>query len=203
MRIFEGRGAAGRGARVALDLLVVGMRLNHKRLGLLCGKAARACARVLELTSARLDLLTILLAGERIQVELAAVLCVTEPVVSRMIRSLEELGWIWRRRDLSDRRCKIVALTREGMARLAPYLDADYHRDPSGQTSAQCEGESVWLRDWAAPLARAGVSLDTFDDHDAADLLFRPMQRWNRAITYDSVFNWWNPRHEWHPAALD
>lgn len=179
-----------------------GMRLNFKRLGLLSGKAARACARVLGLTSARLDLLTILLAGERIQVQLAAVLCVAEPVVSRMVRELERLRWIERRVHPDDRRCKIVSLSAAGRERLAPYLDADYHRDPSGQISAQCEGESVWTSDWQKPFGRIGLSLDEYFLPHAADPLFRAMQRWNKAHRYDSVFDWWS-RHPPHPDPLD
>lgn len=174
------------------------MRFTFKRLGLLCGKAARACARVVGLTSARLDFLTILLDGERIQVKIAAVLCVAEPVVSRMVRELERLGWVVRRRDPDDRRCKIVSLSEEGRRRLEPYLDADYHLDPSGQRSAQCDGESVWTGDWELPMKRVGLSLDQFFEPHSADSLFRAMQRWNKRNSYDYVFNWWS-KHRPHP----
>lgn len=174
------------------------MRLTYKRLGLLSGRAARACARVVGLTSARLDFLTILLDGERIQVELAAILCVAEPVISRMVRALEELGWVQRRRDPEDLRCKIVSLTERGRTWLAPHLDAEQRLDPSGQRSAQCEGEAAWTHDWSLPIARIGLSLDAFSTEHAADSLFRLLQLWNKRNRYDAVFDWWSD-HRAHP----
>lgn len=174
------------------------MRFTFKRLGLLCGKAARACARVVGLTSARLDFLTILLAGERIQVQIAAILCVAEPVVSRMVRALERLGWVERRLDPRDRRCKIVSLSEAGRQRLAPHLDADYHLDPSGQRSAQCDGEVTWIGDWERPMQRVGLSLDEFFLPHVADGLFREMQLWNKRNSYNAVFDWWS-RYTAHP----
>ena len=179
------------------------MRFTFKRLGLLCGKAARACARVVGLTSARLDFLTILLDHERIQVQIASILCVTEPVVSVMVRELERLGWVSRRRAPYDRRCKIVSLTDKGRAWLAPHLDAELRLDPTGQRSAQCEGEAAWTRDWDRPMKRIGLCLDEFFEPHVADSLFRAMQRWNKTHTYAEVFDWWSehPAHPAHPPA--
>jgi DNA-binding MarR family transcriptional regulator len=89
-------------------------------------KAYHGCLRVmrkpllsLELTSARGDMLSALLRRKQDfrwvpQRYLGEVLHVSAPVVSRMLRSLEELGWVVRERCPVDRRQKWVALTDKG-----------------------------------------------------------------------------------------
>ncbi len=76
------------------------------------------------LTPARFDLLFIVYARwtfqKRIydapaQTDLCRVLGVTAPTVSRMVRSLEELGIVTRFRNPVDRRTKQVSLTEEGL----------------------------------------------------------------------------------------
>jgi len=165
------------------------MRLNFKRLGLLCGKAARACARVASLTSARADLLALLLRGEHVQVELAAILCVSAPVVSRMLRALEQLRLVVRRRDPRDRRYKICSLTAEGRERAHACLDEVGGDSADGSWSAQCVGEARWIQDWRTPLQRMGLDVSSVLDQDLVSLLhFVRMQWWNRNVTYDGTF---------------
>jgi DNA-binding MarR family transcriptional regulator len=78
------------------------------------------------LTAARFDMM-FALAGQplradqfqrsaRLQSELRKTLGVSAPVVSRMLRSLEALGWVTRRRSEYDRRQRDVALTESGFA---------------------------------------------------------------------------------------
>jgi DNA-binding MarR family transcriptional regulator len=130
------------------------MRLNFKRLGLLGGKAARECAKLAGLTSARVDLMVLLRRYDRSQVELATILCVSPSVVSRMVTALEELGLVWRHVPDWDLRIRFIRLTDAGLAQLhlcfgdAPKLPHD------GTRSAQCVGEAAWLLDWKAPLAK-------------------------------------------------
>jgi len=165
------------------------MRLNFKRLGLLSGRAARACARLGELTSARADLLALLLRGEHVQVELAAILCVTAPVVSRMLQALEARGLVTRRRHPIDRRYKICSLTAEGLARARACLDEVGGDAADGSWSAQCLGEHAWTRDWRKPLLRHGLQLSSIVEQGVVDLsLFLRMQHWNRALDYDGAF---------------
>jgi DNA-binding MarR family transcriptional regulator len=77
------------------------------------------------LTAARFDMM-FALAGQpllahqfqnrrMLQSELRKTLGVSAPVVSRMVRSLEALGWVTRRRSETDRRQRDVALTESGV----------------------------------------------------------------------------------------
>jgi DNA-binding MarR family transcriptional regulator len=83
-------------------------------------RLTRASLARLGLTAARFDLLYALPHAFRKfedgmkQTALRKQLGVTPPTVSRMLASLEELGLVHRRRSLSDRRQRIVALTRRG-----------------------------------------------------------------------------------------
>lgn len=163
------------------------MRLNFKRIGLLCGRTARACARVLGLTSARLDVLALLLRHELAQVEIAAVLCVTEPVISVIVRTLEAQGWLQRRRHPKDGRVRLCSLTAIGRYKMESHLNDQVNVDPDGQYSAQCMGEQFWLGDsWQEPLKGIGLELHTFLAHHQTELpVFRAMQTWNKRIDYD------------------
>jgi DNA-binding MarR family transcriptional regulator len=81
----------------------------------------------LGLTAARFDMM-FALAGQPLEVhqfrrdamlqsELRKILGVCAPVVSRMLRSLEALGWVTRHRnEYGDQRQRTVALTEAGMA---------------------------------------------------------------------------------------
>ena len=53
--------------------------------------------------------------GRMLQSQLRKTLGVSAPVVSRMLRSLEALGWVTRRRSEYDRRQREVALTEAGL----------------------------------------------------------------------------------------
>ena len=77
------------------------------------------------LTQARYDLLHAvkLKKGCISQRELDEVLGVTRATVSRMLGSLEELGFVRREVDPRDRRCNIVWLTAEGAACLQATYD--------------------------------------------------------------------------------
>src|SRR5579863_9779963 len=77
------------------------------------------------LTAARFDMLYVLLTGggtkfffhgRTQQREVQRALGVSAPVVSRMLRSLEQIGWVIRKRSETDRRQREVTLTQAGMA---------------------------------------------------------------------------------------
>jgi len=165
------------------------MRLNLKRLGLLCGRAARASARLAQLTSARADLLISIVKGERIQAEIAAILCVTPPVVSRMLRALEDQGLVQRRRAPHDARCKLVSLTAEGERRLAQSIAHPMDPELDDAVSTQCDGETQWMRYWAPALEPLGVEVRSVLRHAPLPLsVFRSIQRWNRTHLFDDFY---------------
>lgn len=180
--------------------LHLAMRLNFKRLGLLCGKAARACARVAGLTSARADLLAILLRGEHPQVSLAAILCVSAPVITKMVRALVERALVRRRIPDDDRRYRLCSLTAEGRALAHQCLDEIGGDAADGTWSAQCIGEVTWTYDWKKPLTRLGLEVRSFIEQDEVPWpCFDAMQRWNRTNTYDGAFDGSSD----HPRPLD
>jgi len=79
----------------------------------------------LGLTAARFDLMFALsrrdalwVGGSTRQSDLRRALGVTASVVSRMLRSLEALGWVQRTRPLHDRRQREVTLTEPGRERI-------------------------------------------------------------------------------------
>lgn len=156
------------------------MRLNFKRLHLLCGKASRACAALVEITPARLDLMTTLLRHERSQTEIAQVLCVADSVVSRMVRALLELGLVQRRIPSEDRRLRLVSLTRRGLQQIEPVLYDPIPED--GTRGATCVGEHAWLLYWKKPLARMGLELEPILQSVVSS--FRMLRLLNRADAY-------------------
>jgi DNA-binding MarR family transcriptional regulator len=92
-----------------------------------CKRAFHGCLRItrpwlaaLGLTAARFDMLTAI--GRfplgPFQRDLRRMLGVTAPTISRMLRSLEELGLVRRRRSDADRRLLHVTLTQSGLDRL-------------------------------------------------------------------------------------
>ena len=84
-------------------------------------RVTRKPLRSLGLTAARFDMLTAILRGHECgpwttQRELRDELDVSSPVISRMLRSLEALGWVIRRRPLDgDKRGREVCLTDAGL----------------------------------------------------------------------------------------
>lgn len=159
------------------------MRLNFKRLALLAGTASRACAAMVGLTPARLDLLALIVDGARSQIELGTILCVSAPVVSRMVTALVELGLVQRRRTDEDRRLRFVELTARGAAQIAPSFDDQEHfLLHHGQRSAQCFGEMLWVHDWYMPLQRLGIDFTRFEA--APTPPFKAMRARNRTTLY-------------------
>lgn len=80
------------------------------------------------LTAARFDLMYALRRGGRCQRALADILGITGATLSRMVRSLEALGYVARRRSGWDGRKKIVRLTGEGRETLAAAYHHLVHR---------------------------------------------------------------------------
>lgn len=131
------------------------MRLNLKRLGLLAGTCARAFAARARLTPQRVDLMLVVRSGPHTQQQIAHRLCVTRPVISRMLAALRELGLIRDARDPEDRRRRIPELTPEGRERLALCFPTPTTR------GAQSTGEAEWLSAWRRNLAMLGVRVDS------------------------------------------
>lgn len=130
------------------------MRLNLKRLGLLAGKCARVFAERADLTPQRIDLMLLLRGFRLSQKEIAWRLCVSHPVVSRMLSALEELELVRRVTDPEDRRRRIPLLTARGYARLALCFPEPTTR------GAQATGEATWLASWRPLLAELGLRVD-------------------------------------------
>ena len=85
-----------------------------------CLHVTRRPLRVIGLTAARFDMMYALLREKnyyrpRTQRELRDLLGVSSPVISRMLRSLEQLGWVVRKRpEYGDGRTWEVSLTDDG-----------------------------------------------------------------------------------------
>jgi DNA-binding MarR family transcriptional regulator len=81
----------------------------------------------LGLTPARFDMLYVLYAGvghSALQSAIRRVLGVTAPTVSRMLRSLEQLGLVKRKRFELDKRDRVVELTEIGLRQMQRAHDA-------------------------------------------------------------------------------
>ena len=163
------------------------MRLNFKRMALLSGKAARALSGLVKLTPARIDLMVAVLHWERSQSELATVLCVHPSVVCRIVRALLHLGLVSRRIPPEDRRLRLVRLTAEGEARLAPCIGSSPLLPADGSRNAQCAGEGAWLLDWNRPLARMRVRIGTLVRSVYPPLFYMRIR--NRQNPYRSWFS--------------
>ena len=131
------------------------MRLNLKRLGLLAGKAARVFAQRAGLTPQRLDLMHLASTCALTQSQLAERLCVSRPVVSRMLKALEQQELVSREPDPKDRRTKVTRLTTAGLERLRRCIE--HHRD----RGAQATGEAIWLDAWRHKIGRLGLRVDS------------------------------------------
>ena len=92
-----------------------------------CKRAFHGCLRItrpwfkhLELTAARFDMLTAIQRHplRALQSSVRKMLGVTAPTVSRMLRSLETLGFVERSRCLTDRRQMQITLTAAGLKAL-------------------------------------------------------------------------------------
>lgn len=130
------------------------MRLNLKRLGLLAGKGARMFAERAKLTPQRVDLLLMLRRERLKQSDLAAFLCVTRSVVTKMVVALEGLGLVVRTIGERDRRERYAQLTEQGRRRLALCFPT-----PT-KYGAQDQGEIQWLRHYRTYIATLGIRVD-------------------------------------------
>ena len=95
--------------------------------------------RLSNLTPARFDMLRIVkLHPDGIpQTALRWLLGVTPPVVSRMLKSLQELGYVARERDTEDGRCRIVQLTERGNVALGMALELTIVNQVADRTAAR------------------------------------------------------------------
>ena len=145
----------GRGGWRA-DCFGRGMRLNFKRLALLGAHVARPIAELIELTPARMDLLALLLNEALCQREIAARLCVSEGVVSRLVRVLMARGFVKRVIPNADRRFRVVSLTKFGRYRYLTLQNRNFI-DDDGHADVQAIGEERWARDWRLPFLQMGL----------------------------------------------
>ena len=107
------------------------------------------------LTPQRVDMLLMLRRTSMRQKDLADILCVTRPVVSRMVAALEDLGYVTRTQGTRDRRERFTAITDEGRTQLALCF-------PKPTTiGAQDHGEIQWLRWWREHIAKLGIRVDS------------------------------------------
>jgi DNA-binding MarR family transcriptional regulator len=91
-------------------------------------KPTRKRLTELGLTAARFDMLYILRRGHPIaQRAITRTLGVTPPVVSRMLKSLRELGLVTRQRWGGDRREWLISLTAQGRTVIRRAIDAFIH----------------------------------------------------------------------------
>ena len=125
------------------------------------------------LTPQRLDLMHLAGTCDLSQRELAERLCVSRPVVSRMLAALERLRLVYRVEDPADRRTKFTRLTREGAAAVAQCC-------PTGSSrGAQATGEAIWLHAWRARIARLGLRVDSIL-RARVPQSFAALAAWNR-----------------------
>ena len=89
-------------------------------------RVARELVAPFGLTPARFDLLSVIYRSDRVitQRDLRDILGVSGPTISRMVRSLEDLGLLRRGRYWGDLRQREVALTSEGSTRVRDVFRA-------------------------------------------------------------------------------
>jgi DNA-binding MarR family transcriptional regulator len=158
------------------------MGLNLRRVALLAGKTARGLARLAGLTPARADLLIELGRKARTQVDLAAQLCVSPPVVSRMLVALEKLGLVERTRRSGDRRYKLVSITDKAAELLERLRRIFLERNEEVQTRA----ESMWCEEWARALG--SIEFEYILPQVSVTRLLRGMQHRNEQTDYFAYF---------------
>ncbi len=116
------------------------------------------------LTAARFDLLYVVKeAGRRaLQRDLRRALGVSAPTVSRMVDSLEALGWVERERCVVDRRMRYVRLTREGLrcirGAIARFVRSGWAQDKVDRALCPGSRRDGWkwlLRDGRLPRTTA------------------------------------------------
>jgi DNA-binding MarR family transcriptional regulator len=109
------------------------------------GRKALIALRCKGLTPARLDMLQALSTDDFLpQRELQRILGVTKTTVSRMVRALEELGYVLRDRDEEDRRCMFVWLTERGTECLYRVEKALIASGKIARTIVRALGRPVW-----------------------------------------------------------
>ena len=155
--------------------------VTFKKVVLMAGYAARAFANIAGLTPARVDLMLALQFGPSLQRDLALDLAVTPPVVSRMLRSLEELGLVVRRKLEEDERHRIVELTDWGRAKLGILFDGFFVDD--GSTTAQSNAENRFVDEYEQDLKEGGLRIAPLPNVHNRSILWR-MLRAVRLTTY-------------------
>lgn len=129
--------------------------LTWKKLALLGACVARRLCEDSGLTPARADLLFALRGGAVLQRDLVLELGVTAPVVSRMLASLEKLGFVVRTRAPYAKHMRVCHLTREGSIAIGILIDAIHEGLP--EYPPQWRGEDAVLRQYAKQFWRARV----------------------------------------------
>lgn len=105
------------------------MFFGIKRVHLRVLHISRGLLRGVELTPARFDMMRLIKVYEEDGIRQATIQCflgVSAATVSRMLKSLEALGFIARERVAHDRRCVVVRITAAGdetLARAMPLVD--------------------------------------------------------------------------------
>ncbi len=132
------------------------LQLTFKRTTLLVNHWARQLARVADLTPARADLMILLRDHPMMQAGIIREMCVSAPVVSRMLKALEGLGLVQRRPHPFDRRYRIVELTPLGQQALAPLFE-DLLPDDEELGTVQDAAESIALEFLGEPLTQLAI----------------------------------------------
>jgi DNA-binding MarR family transcriptional regulator len=124
------------------------------------------------LTAARFDLMRVVqMHPEGIhQSTLRWLLGVTAPVVSRMLSSLQELGFVEREADGADRRCKIVRLSHRGqialrVAKSATLVDREADRTAARAATGDTSPATGSYSETDAAIAAASQEVAVFDSY--------------------------------------
>ena len=116
-----------------------------------------------KLTPARFDLLhTIVPRSSTEQTEIVKMLGVTRPTISRMLRSLRQLGWIQRKRSPRHPRAWLISLTDAGRALMKCVSRAIFKRalmhkvyqDFNDRSDPDPDTRIFWSIQWLQELAR-------------------------------------------------
>ena len=145
-----------------------------------CKRAFQSCLRIARpwlapfgLTPARFDMLTAISRYPMgpFQRNLRQMLGVTRATISRMLRSLEDLGFIQRRRSHFDRRQLHITLTPEGRSRLRDATEACIDSGAAqlavdaALTGNRVHDESLCMMEMSAAEHVLQRIRDAFDDH--------------------------------------